>query len=174
MLRPLIRLPNELKESDPFATADGTGRGEASGGGPHGNSSPDHRVDRRVLASAFDYDRACRLYNTERYAECVALCKTGVAGVGACGAVVEGGGGPGNAVHVSSDPKAAYLLGRCHLYGRGAAENDAEALKLLSASALREAPLGQQLLGACYEHGASSRGPVLPFFLGWAVPFELL
>ena len=83
--------------------------------------------------SAFEYEDAISLYNTEKYDVCVCMCRKGVE---------------------AGDPKAQYLLARCHIYGRGVGKDQNEAVRLLKRSAAQSEPLAQNLLGWCFQHGA--------------------
>ena len=70
-------------------------RGRSSGGGgPPGNAA---------TRWVFSHDEAVSLYNEERFDECVALCRRGVA---------------------AQDSKAQVLLGRCYIDGSAVEEDE--------------------------------------------------
>ena len=79
---------------------------------------------------AFDYTQAATLYNTEKYADCVAVCRTGVE---------------------AGDAKAQYLLGRCYYYGHGVDKDEPEAVRLAKLAAAQHEPLGLNFLGVCHR-----------------------
>ena len=81
---------------------------------------------------AFDYTQAVALYNTERYVECVVLCRKGVE---------------------TGDAKAQSLLGRCYYCARGLVKDDYHAVRLAKLSAAQNEPLGLHLLGFCHRDG---------------------
>lgn len=82
---------------------------------------------------AFDNTQAAILFNTEKYADCVAMCRTGVA---------------------AGDAKAQHWLGWCYYDGYGVETDQQEAVRLAKLAAAQHEPLGLQLLGYCHQDGA--------------------
>ena len=70
----------------------------------------------------FEATHATTLYNTSRYAECVAVCRVGIE---------------------AGDPKAQYLLARCCCTGLGTDKDEVEGVRLAELSAAQNEPLGQ-------------------------------
>ena len=90
----------------------------------------------KATSCVFDYTQAVTLYNTKKYAECVAVCRKGVK---------------------AGDAKAQSLLGTCYVYGHGVAKGDRlEALRLAKLAAAQNEPLGLNLLGLCQKDPAKA------------------
>merc|ERR1719272_2689908 len=80
----------------------------------------------------FDYTEARVLFNTEKYDECMALCRKGV---------------------VSGDAKAQALLADCYLSGGGVDKDSAGCVRLARQAAAQGDPEGQRVLGICHQNG---------------------
>ena len=106
-----------------------------SGRGRRGRSAKSGSKGDQGAAAApfmFSYTEAIVLFNTEKYDECVALCRKGVG---------DGDGG------------AQALLGGCYVDGIGVDKGEAEGVRLAQLSAAQGDPAGQHMLGWCHQQG---------------------
>ena len=81
---------------------------------------------------AFNYTVAVALHSTEKYDECVALCRQGVA---------------------AGDAKAQAVLASCYHSGDGVQHDAAEAVRLARLAAAQGDPEGLRVLGVCHQNG---------------------